>query len=111
MTIIASPQFDLIYIPVLILCTGLFVFSGLRQKYPVATVAAKQPSPVRSCSFGLEFFADTGLFRILFPAGSYSAFNSGCDYPSFSEKHHTSPQVLNSRNFISDHCSYEPEKY
>jgi phosphatidylglycerol:prolipoprotein diacylglycerol transferase len=40
MTIIASPQFDLIYIPVLILCAGLFVFSGLRQKYPVSTVAA-----------------------------------------------------------------------
>ncbi|MDO9255831.1 MAG: prolipoprotein diacylglyceryl transferase [Bacteroidales bacterium] len=40
MTIIPSPQFDLIYIPVLILCAGLFVFSGLRQKYPVSTVAA-----------------------------------------------------------------------
>ena len=40
MTIISSPQFDLIYIPVLILFAGLFVFSGFRQKYPVSTVAA-----------------------------------------------------------------------
>lgn len=40
MTIISSPQFDLIYIPVLLLCAGLFVFSGLRQKYPVSTVAS-----------------------------------------------------------------------
>lgn len=40
MTIISSPQFDLIYIPVLILFADIFVFSGLRQKYPASTVAA-----------------------------------------------------------------------
>jgi prolipoprotein diacylglyceryltransferase len=40
MTIVSYAQFDLIYIPVLILCAGLFVFSGLRQKYPVSTVAS-----------------------------------------------------------------------
>ena len=39
MTITASPHFDLIYIPVLMLCAGMFVFAGLRQKYPVSTVA------------------------------------------------------------------------
>jgi len=40
MTIVSYAEFDLIYIPVLILCAGLFVFSGLRQKYPVSTVAS-----------------------------------------------------------------------
>lgn len=39
MTIVSSAQFDMIYIPVLILCAGLFMFSGWRQKYPVSTVA------------------------------------------------------------------------
>lgn len=34
-----SHSFDTIYIPVLLLCTGLLVFSGLRHKYPVPTVA------------------------------------------------------------------------
>ncbi len=39
MTIVSSAQFDLLYIPVLILCAGLFAFSVFRQKYPVSIVA------------------------------------------------------------------------
>jgi prolipoprotein diacylglyceryltransferase len=40
MIIESSPPFDLIYIPVLILITGLFIFSGFRQRYPVSSIAA-----------------------------------------------------------------------
>lgn len=40
MLIESSSPFDLIYIPVLLLFTGLFIFSGFRHRYPVSTIGA-----------------------------------------------------------------------